>query len=78
MIKHHSAVGLVDRMESEGLVRRKIDPADRRSVELVVTPKGKRAFERLAATHRAELARIGPQLKEFFEYVSTRVPRRPK
>jgi DNA-binding MarR family transcriptional regulator len=70
LIKHNSAVGLVNRLESEGLVRRQAAVGDRRKVDVVLTPKGARAFERLAATHHAELARIGPQLRDFLEYVS--------
>ncbi|HEX4583992.1 MAG TPA: MarR family transcriptional regulator [Burkholderiaceae bacterium] len=70
LIKHNSAVGLVDRLEAEGLVRRQPAVGDRRKVDVRLTPKGTRLFERLAATHHAELARIGPQLRDFFEYVS--------
>ncbi len=69
LIKHNSAVGLVDRLEAEGLVRRQPSTADRRKVDIVLTSKGTRRFERLARTHHAELARIGPQLREFLEYV---------
>ena len=72
LIKHNSAVGLVDRLQSEGLVRRRADTLDRRRVEVVLTPKGARAFERLARTHHAELTRIEPQLKDFLDYVSAR------
>lgn len=69
LIKHNSAVGLVNRLEGEGLVRRQAAVGDRRKVDIVLTPKGTRAFERLAATHHAELARIGPELRDFLEYV---------
>jgi DNA-binding MarR family transcriptional regulator len=70
LIKHNSAVGLVNRLEAEGLVRRQAAVGDRRKVDIVLTPKGTLAFERLAATHHAELARIGPELRNFLEYVS--------
>jgi DNA-binding MarR family transcriptional regulator len=70
LIKHNSAVGLVDRLEAEGLVRRQPAARDRRKVDLLLTAKGTRVFERLAATHHAELARIEPQLRQFLEYVS--------
>jgi len=70
LIKHNSAVGLVDRLESEGLVRRSIAPEDRRKVNVRLTRKGVRVFERLATVHRDELRRIGPKLTEFFEYFS--------
>jgi len=70
LIKHNSAVGLVDRLESEGLVRRSVAPEDRRKVNVRLTRKGVRVFERLAVAHRDELRRIGPRLGEFLEYFS--------
>jgi len=70
LIKHNSAVGLVDRLESEGLVKRSIAPEDRRKVNVRLTRKGVRVFERLAVAHRDELQRIGPKLSEFLEYFS--------
>jgi DNA-binding MarR family transcriptional regulator len=69
LIKHNSAVGLVNRLEAEGLVRRQSAVGDRRKVDLVLTPKGGLALERLAATHHAELARTGPELRDVLEYV---------
>ena len=74
LIKHNSAVGLVDRLESEGLVKRSVAPEDRRKVNVRLTRRGVRVFERLAAVHRDELRRIGPQLAEFFEYFSRQPP----
>jgi DNA-binding MarR family transcriptional regulator len=70
LIKHNSAVGLVDRLEDAGLVTRGVAPEDRRKVNLRLTPRGMRVLERLAATHRAELRRIGPRLGRFFIYFS--------
>ncbi|HEY3532887.1 MAG TPA: MarR family transcriptional regulator, partial [Casimicrobiaceae bacterium] len=68
LIKHNSAVGLVDRLEAEGLVKRSVDAGDRRKVNLRLTARGSRIFERLATAHREELRRIGPELAEFLEY----------
>lgn len=75
LIKHNSAVGLVDRLESEGLVKRSIAAEDRRKVNVRLTRKGVRVFERLAAAHRDELQRIGPKLSEFLEYFAGRTGR---
>jgi DNA-binding MarR family transcriptional regulator len=75
LIKHNSAVGLVDRLESEGLVKRSIAPEDRRKVNVRLTRKGARVFERLAAVHRDELRRIGPKLGEFLKYFSRQTMR---
>ena len=74
LIKHNSAVGLVDRLESEGLVKRSVAPEDRRKVNVRLTRRGVRVFERLAAVHRDELRRIGPKLAEFFEYFARQPP----
>ena len=74
LIKHNSAVGLVDRLEAEGLVKRSTDPSDRRKVNLRLTAKGTRIFEQLAAAHRDELRRIGPRLGEFLKYFSQQPP----
>jgi DNA-binding MarR family transcriptional regulator len=63
LIKHNSAVGLVDRLVKEGLVRRAASKADRRKVELELSARGRQVLAKLAATHRRELERIGPELR---------------
>ena len=63
MIKHNSAVGLVDRLATEGLAVREISEVDRRKVELRLSARGRRVLAKLAAMHRAELARLGPALE---------------
>jgi DNA-binding MarR family transcriptional regulator len=66
LIKHNSAVELVDRLVSERLVGRAVSRTDRRKVELGLTARGRAVLAKLAAMHRAELARIGPALRRFF------------
>ncbi len=61
-VAHHSAVGLVDRMEALNLVRRSAAKNDRRRVEVRLTAKGLTALEKLYRVHRAELRSIGPRL----------------
>ena len=63
-IRHHSAVGLVDRLEAQNLVARRDAESDRRQVYVTVTPHGLNLLERLSAVHRAELRRIGPQISQ--------------
>jgi len=63
LIKHNSAVGLVDRLVKEGLARRKPSATDRRTVELQLTARGRTLLSKLAEMHRSELERIGPELK---------------
>ena len=40
LLRHHSAVGLIDRAEAAGLVRRQADREDQRVVRLRLTPLG--------------------------------------
>ena len=60
LIKHNSAVGLVDRMVQIGLVARRPSKADRRSVVIEVTARGESEFRRLARAHRRELQALRP------------------
>jgi DNA-binding MarR family transcriptional regulator len=66
LIKHNSAVGLVDRLVHGGLVVRKPSTVDRRKVELCLSPHGRKVLAKLAAIHRGELRRIGPVMEQFF------------
>lgn len=61
-LRHHSAVGLVDRAEQLGLISRKPDPDDRRVVRISLTAAGERALTRLTALHVIELKLLGPKL----------------
>lgn len=69
-IRHNSAVGLVDRLVQEKLIVRMPSNVDRRKVELRLTGRGRQVLAKLAAMHRGELQRIGPQLQHFFAKVS--------
>jgi len=69
-IRHHSTVGLVDRLASQGLVAREQASGDKRQVLLSLTPRGAEVLEKLAVMHREELRRIGPELNEVLERLS--------
>ena len=62
-IRHHSAVGLVDRADAAGLIRRAEDPDDRRAVRLSLTAAGAAALARLSALHIEELGRLADHLQ---------------
>jgi DNA-binding MarR family transcriptional regulator len=62
LIRHHSAVGLCDRLQVRGLLRRVPGRQDRRRVLLRMTPRGERLLGRLSHEHRAELRTTGPAL----------------
>jgi DNA-binding MarR family transcriptional regulator len=70
-IKHHSAVGLVNRMAADGLVNKSQDPNNRRQVLVQLTPRGGRVLENLSPAHKAELARISPILREILKYLES-------
>ena len=63
LLKHHSAVGLVDRAEQAGLVERRADQADGRVVRLRITRKGAGVLRRLSASHLDELRQLAPALR---------------
>jgi DNA-binding MarR family transcriptional regulator len=62
VIKHNSAVGLVDRLVEQGLLVRRRSPDDARKVLPQLTAKGLRVIDRLARSHLEELARVGSHL----------------
>ena len=62
-IRHHSAVGLIDRLEEHGLVRRvRANDGDRRQVSVQLTQEGESKLKRLANVHRSELLTSDPGL----------------
>lgn len=61
-IRHHSAVGLVDRLVESGYLVRRSDAKDRRRAILALTAAGEKALAGLSSAHRAELRRIAPLL----------------
>jgi DNA-binding MarR family transcriptional regulator len=71
-IKHHSAVGLADRLVEEGYVRRAPSAQDRRKVLLALTPQGDAILEKLSAAHREQLHHIGSQINRLLK--TLRVP----
>jgi len=62
-IRHHSAVGLVNRLESENLIIRSPAPNDRRKVFISLTEHSRSILERLSITHREELLQLAPRLR---------------
>jgi DNA-binding MarR family transcriptional regulator len=62
LLKHNSAVELVDRTIEQGLLRRCPDPTDHRRILLRVTTQGERILASLAEYHMQELEQAGPEL----------------
>jgi DNA-binding MarR family transcriptional regulator len=70
LLKHHTAVGLADRLVRAKLVVRTIDAQDRRRVLLTLTAKADKALNKLSATHRSEIRRNAPQLIRLLSHLS--------
>jgi DNA-binding MarR family transcriptional regulator len=61
-LRHHSAVGLVDRLVTERLVARTPSARDRRQVYVQLTSRGENVLGMLSSAHSEQLKRIGPEL----------------
>lgn len=62
-VRHHSTVGLVDRLVAKALVERQSSTGDRRRILLRLTPKAERRLAALSLVHRRELKRLAPLLQ---------------
>ena len=63
VLRHHSAVGLVDRAEREGLVMRAPDPDNRSVVRVTLTPAGTAKLDLLAEAHMEEITHLAPTMR---------------
>ena len=61
-LKHHSAVELIDRLETRGYVRRTRGRDDRRRVLVSLLPRGERILEQVARHRIGELRSTGHAL----------------
>src|SRR3954453_10235703 len=60
LLRHHSAVELVTRVQAAGLLIRDRDGADARVVRLRLTEKGEECLGQLTMLHIAELSQLAP------------------
>lgn len=60
MLKHHSTVELVGRLEKGGYTQRAVDPQDRRRVLVSLTAAGEKVLAALSANNLRELRLIAP------------------
>jgi DNA-binding MarR family transcriptional regulator len=67
LLRHHSAVGLVDRLVRQRLVRRVPSATDRRRVHVALTPAGEAIVRRLSTVHLDELRQLRPQLRRLVD-----------
>jgi DNA-binding MarR family transcriptional regulator len=64
LVSNGNATTVVDRLESDGHVRRTPSETDRRTVFVALTPPGVTLFERLAEEHEREISRLFGGLSE--------------
>jgi DNA-binding MarR family transcriptional regulator len=74
LLRHHSAVELVDRASAAGLVERSQDPSDHRVARLRLTASGSARLSELAALTLSELARFGPGLRAAWQDLTPSTP----
>ena len=80
LLRHHSAVGLIDRAEAAGLVSRNQDTHNLSTVRLRLTPDGSRKLEELSELHLDEIAHLSPTMHALWDALEKSAdgdPRRP-
>jgi DNA-binding MarR family transcriptional regulator len=63
-VEHHTAVGLVDKLEASGFVERVRGDSDKREVLVRIRSEGERVLAQLSAEHRQQLRSSGPMLRD--------------
>jgi DNA-binding MarR family transcriptional regulator len=71
VLRHHSAVGLIDRAVADGLVERNRDPDSRSVVRITLTPVGLEKLDRLSVPHLEELAHLAPTMQALWGALDT-------
>ena len=66
-LRHHSAVGLVNRLVQRQLVRRTPSATDRRRQEVSLTASGEKLLGKLSVAHLKELRQLRPELRQLLE-----------
>lgn len=67
VLRHHSAVELVDRAAKEGLVRRNPDLANKSVVRVTLTPLGAEKLDALAEAHLEEIKHLAPTMRTLWQ-----------
>ncbi len=58
VVDRSNVTGLVDRMEKAGWVRRSDDPSDRRVYRVMLTPSGRRLWEKISPAYEAVVLQV--------------------
>jgi DNA-binding MarR family transcriptional regulator len=71
LVRHNTAVELVNRTQELGLIDRQRDSADHRVVRLTLTDEGRKRLNALSADHFEELARLAVVVDELLATLHT-------
>ena len=74
VLKHHSTVELIDRLEMHGYVRRSRGRDDRRRVMVSLLPRGERLLEQVARHRIGELRSNGHALVQAIDQLLEKAP----
>jgi DNA-binding MarR family transcriptional regulator len=77
LLRHHSAVGLVDRAETAGFVVRMKDPDNQSVVRLRLTERGSQQLEALSDLHLEELSHLAPTMHALWDALEARSDAHP-
>lgn len=64
LVSNGNVTGLVNRLVEDGLIAREVDPDDRRSQLVVLTPAGRDAFRDMAVAHESLVDSFFAQLSD--------------
>jgi DNA-binding MarR family transcriptional regulator len=67
VLRHHSAVELVDRAAQDGIVKRTRDASTKSVVRVTLTKHGLAKLDALAETHLQEIAHLAPTMKALWD-----------
>jgi DNA-binding MarR family transcriptional regulator len=71
VVRHHSAVGLIDRAVADGLVKRNRDADSKSVVRITLTSVGTEKLDRLSEAHLDELAHLAPTMRALWRALDT-------
>ena len=72
LVRHHSAVEMIDRLAARGLVSRERHKGDQRKILVRLTPKGDSVLRALATSSREELMSSGTALTQVLQKLLSR------
>jgi DNA-binding MarR family transcriptional regulator len=72
VLRHHSAVGLVDRAVEDGLVKRSADPSSKSVVRVELTAAGRDRLDALTEVHLQEIAHLAPTMRALWRALEGR------